>query len=349
MKKINILLLSLISLILFSCENDDKLTIASDIKSPVLETLTPENLVISESMNLYDKIANWHWTSADYGFSASIEYTIQADTSATFTNPFNIGSVKATSITITGEALNKAGLNFTSKAEPITLFVRLKAGIAADENAAYAPEVYSNIQRITFTPYPLYPSNLYMIGKDFGDWIWESTDVVNMIPVNGKDGAFWCIRYIQAENGFKWSPNKERGSDFAELDNKATGYTVKDDNAFVAKDGLYSIYVDYISKEIVIEPAKIYGIGDCFGGYNANDDNYLFTINGRTASITTANSGELRMYASIPSGSDWWTSEFILLSEKIEYRGNGNDQTRVQVDAGETVTLDFNTGTGSIK
>jgi hypothetical protein len=54
------------------------------------------------------------------------------------------------------------------------------------------------------------------------------------------------------------------------------------------------------------------------------------------------------MYTAV-EGADWWRTEYIVLDGKIVYRGNGNDQERVAVTAGQTVTLDFNAGTGSIK
>jgi len=348
MKKLNILLIALVSLTLFSCEDDDHVTISQEIVPPVLQELTPENFVITEEMNIYDKIAYWHWQAPDYGFPASVNYTVQADISADFPNPFDIGSIEATSIAITGDMLNKAGLNYTSSATPITLFVRLKAEIATDEFGAYAPEVYSNTQLITFTPFPLYPTNLYMIGADFGNWDWGSDGVVTMIPVNGLDGTFWCIRYLQAGKGFKWAPQKAWDGAISELSNKS-GYDFDGDgNAVIANDGLYMIYVDYLGSRIIIEEAKVYGMGDCFGGWDA--EKHLFTNNGRLTSITTSNTGELRMYAGTPtgvSGPDWWTREFIILNGVINYRGNGGDQDRVTVPAGRTVTLDFNASTGS--
>lgn len=102
-----------------------------------------------------------------------------------------------------------------------------------------------------------------------------------------------------------------------------------------------------LNSEIYIEPAKVYGIGDCFGGWD--EGLVLFSVSGKTTSSTVSNAGELRMYAaSSIATSDWWTREFIILDGKIVYRANGGDQERVQVAAGKTVTLDFRAGTGVI-
>lgn len=209
----------------------------------------------------------------------------------------------------------------------------------------------SNVFYAKFVPYKaIDTSSLYMIGGDFGNWDWASSGIVEMVPVNGLDGVFWCINYFTADHGFKWAPKKEWKDDFAELANKS-GYTVTDGNAFVAADGLYMVYVDYPNKKITIAPAKVYGMGDCFGGWDS--DKFLFTNAGKTTSIVTTNEGELRMYAGLPAGitggTDWWTREFIILNGKIAYRGRGGDQDRVKVQAGKTVTLDFKAGKGTIQ
>lgn len=70
----------------------------------------------------------------------------------------------------------------------------------------------------------------------------------------------------------------------------------------------------------------------------------------KTMSIKAQNSDELRLYAgSSAATTDWWTREFIILNGKIAYRGNGGDQERVRVTAGNTITLDFKAGTGTIQ
>ena len=44
-----------------------------------------------------------------------------------------------------------------------------------------------------------------------------------------------------------------------------------------------------------------------------------------------------------------YLGECIILDGKSAYRGNGGDQTRVPVTAGQKVTLNFNAGTGTIE
>ncbi len=210
----------------------------------------------------------------------------------------------------------------------------------------------SNAFKAKVVPYKVVDtSSLYMIGADFGNWDWTSPKVVEMVPVNGLDGVFWCINYFTAANGFKWAPKKGWDDSFTQLDNMS-GYTIKGGNAVVDADGLYMVYIDYPAKKITIAPAKVYGIGNCFGGWDS--DKFPFTIDtgGKTTSIVTTAEGELRMYAGLPAGvtgSDWWTREFMILGGNIAYRGRGGDQERVTVQAGKTVTLDFKAGTGTIK
>jgi len=205
-----------------------------------------------------------------------------------------------------------------------------------------------------------YPSDLYMIGVDFGNWNWEDAAVVTMVPTNTGDkdenekplgeGQFWTVRYLQAANGFKFCAKKAWEGDFTSMGANDAGFIVKDGNCFVDADGIYMILVDYQNEKIVIEPAKVYGIGDAFGGWDGEMETALFKAEGKTLVATTTGAGELRIYASSSAQtSSWWTREFMVLNGKIEYRGIGGDQERVPVTAGQKITLDFNAGTGEIK
>ena len=202
---------------------------------------------------------------------------------------------------------------------------------------------------------PEFPESLYMIGAEFGDWNWEDEGIVQLTPVNGTIGTFWTIKYFSKDKGFKWAPVRDWSGDFAGM-KENIGFEVKDGNAFVPENGLYMVYIDMVADKMVIEKPKVHGIGDSFDTWNL--DVQLFELNedGKTMNATTlADSTEkdgLRMCASssLSEGIDWWKMEFILRDGKIEYRGNGGDQNpRVQVTAGQVITLDFSTNSGAIK
>ena len=226
------------------------------------------------------------------------------------------------------------------KGQEITL--NFNAGTAGTEGEGEASEL---------------PETMYMIGEDFGSWNWDSESVVEMIPVNGKAGQFWAIRYIEAKqtddsgdhNGFKFCTQKAWSGDFTNL-GEDTGYTVSGGNCFVEESGVYMIYVNTDAKKVTIEKAKVYGIGGCFGGWDEAMEGALFAEKDGKLTVTVPTAGEIRMYAaSSAATSDWWTREFVFFDGKIAYRGNGGDQDRVTVEAGKTVTLDFNAGTAVVE
>ena len=193
------------------------------------------------------------------------------------------------------------------------------------------------------------PETMYMIGEQFGNWSWDSADIVDLIPVNGKKGHFWTIRNFDSTKGFKFCPNKAWNGDFNTLGTD-TGFTAKDGNCFVDSSGVYMVYIDTENKKLAVEPAKVYGIGDCFGGWTEGMSDALFTQKDGKLIGTTKAAGEIRLYAaSSIAVSDWWTREFVFINGNIAYRGNGGDQERVSVDAGKTVTLDFNAGTATVQ
>ena len=249
-------------------------------------------------------------------------------------------------------AVNRGGA-FVELGEPIAVEpdgANIKVGRAAKVTVTYDPAA----ETVTLTgeysgDAPSLPENMYMVGAAFGSWDWSSDGIVELTPVNGKAGQFWTIRYIEAESPFKFCPVRDWAGDFTGL-GEDTGYTVNGGNCIVAESGVYMIYVDVENKKLCVEPAKVYGIGDCFGGWDQGMEGALFANADGKVSATVAADGELRMYAaSSIATSDWWTREFIVLDGKIAYRGNGGDQERVSVKAGQKVTLDFNAGIGVIE
>ena len=123
---------------------------------------------------------------------------------------------------------------------------------------------------------------------------------------------------------------------------------VTPNNNQVEAEGIYTIIVDLKGNKVTVMPAKVFGMGDCFGGWNEGAN--AFAVEGTTLVATTAAAGNLRMYAEIPGNTgNWWQSEFNIFDGKIVCRADGGDQDAVAAGAGAKVTLDFNAGTGSIQ
>jgi hypothetical protein len=234
--------------------------------------------------------------------------------------------------------------------EPFTA-VQPGKDISVPEAGQYKVQFTPETKEVVITSVA-YPEHLYMIGEEFGGWNWASDGVVEMTPVvyqpdwgegcAHSEGQFWTVRYISAGKGFKFNSKREWGGDFWGLTTN-DGFEEVGGNCTVAEDGFYLVHVDLKNEKVHVEPARVYGIGNCFGGWTEALEGALFTADGKTLKATTQAAGELRMYvASAISTSEWWTREFIILDGKIDYRGDDEgqgDQARVSVLAGQTVEI----------
>lgn len=343
MKRIS-LLLSLFAFAFTACDKDQdmfKVLPVEEVTPPVLKAHT----AIEITLNNLKNTTTFKWDRADFGVPAAIEYKLYASKGSA--GPLLVSSGFGDSLSVKLEDLNKQFIQLGIEPNvSSTVTFTLKASISSKYDVVTSAPLTVNV--IAFKP--LYPDHVYMIGSDFGAWNWSSPGIAELTPVNGKEGQFWCVRYFSdPANGFKWCTQKAWNGDFFSLGTDV-GFTTRDGNAFVPAAGMYSVYIDYTVNKITIEPAHVYGMGNCFGGWNTGQ--YPFSVVGNKMRITTTAAGELRMYANSAGstvGGDWWRMEFVVLNGKIEYRGNGSDQERVNLTAGKVVTLDFNAGTGTIE
>lgn len=221
--------------------------------------------------------------------------------------------------------------------------------VEAVENAKYY-KLEFNMLDLTFKVTPMSDPELYLTGNHY-DWgkTWKQ-----LVPVYGTTDLFWTIVYLHAGEQFKFAPQADWGNDFgmqATIHDEANaGVSDTDGNITIANAGWYQLTVtNGASRSVTISKPKVYLIGNTVGSWGIEDAN-LFTEptteDGVFVSKAFAKADEVRMCVSVP-GHDWWQSEFIVTAKgKIDYRGKGGDQTRVNVKAGQKAYLNFSKGTG---
>lgn len=211
---------------------------------------------------------------------------------------------------------------------------------------------------------PEYPAEMYMIGATIGGWDWAANGI-QMIPVHSNPHLFWRIVWMDADAadaGVKFAPVAEWNGDFGVSGEATNGVYAKgsDNVPAPATSGYYTVVVNLEAETIEVNAPLVYGIGDAFGAWDAATEAYKFTVdndNKVLTSIPFVADASLRIHvaastltqAESTNAVDWWQAEFVPIDGVIEYRGVGGDQAQTAVTTGQTVSLDFTTGTASIQ
>ena len=227
----------------------------------------------------------------------------------------------------------------------------IQIGVAGNYNVIFDYAA----QTILIEEYKEFPEHLYMIGEEFGNWSWDSDGVVEMTPVlhnpewgANAEGQFYTVRYFSANKGFKFCATRAWSGDFWGLETN-DGFVESGGNCTVTTDGFYLVHIDFKASKVHVEPAKVYGIGDAFGGWDEAVADNLFVADGTTLKATVKAAGNLRMYvASDIATSDWWTREFNIIDGKIVYRLM-DELSAPAVLKDQVAVLNFNAGTGEIQ
>ena len=199
------------------------------------------------------------------------------------------------------------------------------------------------------------PLELYMTGSNYG---WGAT-WLPMTPCYGSDVDYWTIIYLHEGEQFKFAPQADWGGDFGSQatvnDVAGANITVDDDKNLVAgKAGWYLLHiVNGDERKVNVYKPEVYLIGSVapVNDWSVNSSN-LFSIpadeNGEFVSPAFGSDGEVRMCVKF-EGFDWWMTEFVAFDGKLEFRGRGGDQARVNVSAGQKAYINFANGTCEFK
>ena len=321
----------------------------------------------------------------NYGYTASVQYTVQVATDENMTDAVELSETSnSAKVEIDAASLASTLTNIyvqKGKTEAdfpmdVKAYFRLKANIVTSNgNVVEGTEILSNVVSLNnihllFSLPPVnLPSHIYVVGN-FCDWKWDNC--FDMVQVYGTDNTFWRLVYID-DSGIKLnSADKWNGSEAGYAGITVSG-DCKDDiidnggNIASKNPGWYLVIVttSVVNREIHYDvqfnKPTIWLTGPVAGNSDCKEDiaeGWPFTVPTTkdgdfvspafVGSVPGGDGDGVRMYVKVP-GHDWWHSEFVVLSDKIEYRATGGDQARVAGSAGQKVYLNFAKGTGEIK
>ena len=346
------------------------------LNTPALEN-TPIDLANSSKIMLTCSQPN-------YGYTASVQYTVQVATDENMTDAVELSETSTSAkVAINASSLASALTNIyveKGKTEAdfpmdVKAYFRLKANIVTSNGTVVeGTEILSNVVSLnkihllySLPPVNL-PSNVFVVGN-FCDWDWAKS--FDMVQVYGTDNTFWRLVYID-DSGIKlntvaeWNKSEVGYAGISVSGDCKDDIIDKDGNIASSKPGWYLVIVttSVVNREIHYDvqfnKPTIWLIGPAAGStdYAQEAEGWSFTVPTTkdgdfvspafAGSVPGGDGDGVRMYVKVP-GHDWWHSEFVVLSDKIEYRATGGDQARVAGSAGQKVYLNFSKGTGEIK
>ena len=376
-------LLVVMSLTLMTACSDD------NDSNPSIQTPTEFKLNTPALVNTPIDLANSSkimltCSQPNYGYTASVQYTVQVATDENMTDAVELSETSnSAKVAIDAASLASTLTNIyvqKGKTEAdfpmdVKAYFRLKANIVTSNgNVVEGTEILSNVVSLNnihllFSLPPVnLPSHIYTVGN-FCDWKWDNC--FDMVQVYGTDNTFWRLVYID-DSGIKLnSAAAWNGSEVGYAGITVSG-DCKDDiidnggNIASKNPGWYLVIVttSVVNREIHYDvqfnKPTIWLIGPAAGStdYAQEAEGWSFTVPTTkdgdfvspafAGSVPGGDGDGVRMYVKVP-GHDWWHSEFVVLSDKIEYRATGGDQARVAGSAGQKVYLNFSKGTGEIK
>lgn len=315
----------------------------------------------------FDDKLTVHWkgklnmTPGGYKFRYSGDWgqlvNVEGGTAKLFTDIGNFGSEQAPLIENAMSQVRPGGLDFTNE-------------VGGEFEFTLQYDLRSRVYNATFDIIgeavipPTYPEIMYLVG-DATAYGWDTPGTkaaaeMHKLAGGGNNvGIYWKILHLESGKGFKlsnanWGNTNLGFGEISEFDGSGVAVSESGGNMSIATSGMYTIVLDLRNKtkKLSVAPAKVYGMGDTFGGWDKDKAANLFVVDQVVKTLTSPSlsvGGNVRMYVSHPWIPDWWNSEFNVFGTNIEYRNDGGDQAAVPGTAGQKVTLHFDTNTGSIK
>ncbi len=275
MKKINLLLIILLTAFLSSCEKDkENVLLKSSVSSNSLSSLTSSTIVMSID-NAANTFQTFEWTEPDFGFNAVITYVVQFDKkSDNFSSPVDLVSVThLTSAKVTVGDMNKAMLAANMNPdEAVDLQYRVKSTIHSKVDP-----VYTDVVEAKVTPYATVFPPIYMTGAATGGWSWDlytykelRSSAPNVYQTIAKFLNGETFRFFKQTD---WNPTSWNYPYFTgTVSNMFVNANDGDKNfRFTGTTGYYQITVNMTTKSVsmvVVDEPVLFMTGAALGGWD---------------------------------------------------------------------------------
>lgn len=279
MKKIflSLILLTGIASSLVSCTNENQDPVASVIQNIILSTPAGADYVLT-APKAADDVATIKWSSADFGYSASVTYSLQVvKATADFSEPqsfvlgsFNDSSKSNHEKTLTQRQLNSMLLGAGGAIGASGSFKMRVVGMPSTQLESSANGVKSISQEIAFTGNPfdtfdefdrIYVPGNYGGSSTFADWAPDNAPRLFSANNNGKyEGFVWMNN---ASPAFKFTPGPAWSGDKGDLTENPNTFTTLGGKDIKPVDGAgtYFFTVDWLANTYTIAKVRVAIIG----------------------------------------------------------------------------------------
>lgn len=311
------LLAAVLGLLFVSCERDITEPVVSP--NPVKPILADLSFTGQFNVNYADSLITFSWTAADFGFAASITYTVQASPTSSFsTNVATLLTTQNLRGAVKVSDINNIILSWNKRVgDTVTVYYRVAASVSP------TIFVYSETKSRSFIAYESlinYPM-VYVPGSYQG---WSPGAENGRLFSYGFNSQYaGIIRLVDGTNPtveFKITPapnwNNDWGGSLTRSGNNYSGTLVPRGSNFQVNAGTYSFAVDVSALTIALTKTDDWGIiGSAVPPYDWSRDVDMFYNGQRKMWEITMNfnAGEFKFRAN----NDW----------ALNYGDNGGDGT----------------------
>lgn len=288
MKKINLLLIILIALGVFSaCEDDARGPVIGVFNPPQITAPANGTYLLTEETE-DDVMDTFKWAPADFGFKAEVTYTVEMDEAGSdFAEPMELASTFVTQASVTVGNVNNlllsAGYPFAVEGD---FDVRVVAQLHEDVEVLYSSTVPLKIT--PFEKIVVYPM-LWVPGSYQG---WAPDQSANLYSLKSNKKYEGYVNFTTADNAFKFTdaPDWNNGI-FGDADASGITGTIDDagdgsDIKIVTVPGYYKINVDLVNFTYTTLKTDWGLIGDATANGWDSDQNMTYDLVTKVWSVT---------------------------------------------------------------